>query len=163
MNNEERKLRKKEYDKKYGETHKEEIRIQKQKYAKEHREQRKTYLQRPEVKEQYKKTSKKWKENHPEQVKESLRKWYRTHKEQVRKISQEQRKVLENLIGSKCIVCDSNRYIQFHEIHNKKHPISFSYYFEHLKDFVPLCQRCHSTKTRFLELNNTQRAKLLAI
>lgn len=163
MNNKEQKLRKKEYDKKYGEIHKEEIRTQKQNYAREHREQRKAYLQRPEVKQKYRETRKKYRETHQEQIKESLRKWYRTHKEQQKEISQEQRKLLENLIGSKCVVCDSERYIQFHEIHNIRHPISFSYYFEHIKDFVPLCQRCHSAKTRLLELTDTQRTTLLIV
>ena len=127
----------------------------------ERKQKRKDYLQRPEVKKRYRKTIEKWKKNNPEKVKESLKKWYRTHKEERRKISQNQRKLLENLIGSKCIVCGSNRFIQFHEIHNKKHPILFSYYFKHIKDFVPLCQRCHTTKTRLNQLTEPQRTALV--
>jgi hypothetical protein len=127
----------------------------------ERKQKRKEYLQRPEVKAKYKITIQKWKKDNPEKVKKSLRKWYQTHKERVRKVSQEQRKILENLIGNSCVVCGSTRYIQFHEIHNKKHPITFSYYFKHIKDFVPLCQRCHTTKTRLNQLTEPQRTALV--
>jgi len=46
-----------------------------------------------------------------------------------------------------CIICDSHKNLDFHEIHGKKHPKSpirkYEYMLKHKKDFLPLCSRHH--------------------
>ena len=62
---------------------------------------------------------------------------------------------LRELIGDTCILCHEvsnpkNRRkpkkpdnIIFHEIHWKEHSHTRSYYYDHPKDFVPVCRECH--------------------
>lgn len=49
-----------------------------------------------------------------------------------------------NIIGNKCKICRTTKNIRFHEIHGKEHEHSYNYVLNHSKDFVPLCQKCHS-------------------
>jgi 5-methylcytosine-specific restriction endonuclease McrA len=50
------------------------------------------------------------------------------------------------LIGKKCAECGSTQNLQFHEIHNKRHPENPWYYVKHFKDFITLCNGCHQKK-----------------
>jgi hypothetical protein len=59
------------------------------------------------------------------------------------KIAREKRrKLLNDILGSKCSICDSTFKICYHEIHGKPHN-NRNYIFKHLKDFIPLCKKCH--------------------
>jgi hypothetical protein len=53
--------------------------------------------------------------------------------------------ILGSIIGKKCKICGRMKNIRYHEIHGKKHEHSTRYILNHALDFVPLCQRCHST------------------
>lgn len=77
------------------------------------------------------------------------REYYYKNKEKARKYGREYSKKLKKelvkLLGSKCIVCSSQKLVCFHEIHGKKHPLNYSYVKNHIEDFVCLCYRCHKT------------------
>ena len=93
------------------------------------------------------------KDAHRKRTRKNQRTYYQRHKlehylyqkDYIIKHKGERRKKLLELIGNKCFVCGEIKHIMFHEIHNKRHPISMKYYFYHLKDFIPLCYRCHRT------------------
>lgn len=98
----------------------------------------------------------KWKERYhsnPEMKQKILdyQKTYReTHRDKIRKQQRDywnrKRKEVEQLLGDKCIICDSNKHLQYHEVHGKSHPFSRSgmnYILKHPEDFVPLCGWCH--------------------
>lgn len=51
---------------------------------------------------------------------------------------------LGSIIGDKCKICRSRKNIRYHEIHGNKHEHSVDYILKHTKDFVPLCQKCHT-------------------
>jgi hypothetical protein len=63
-----------------------------------------------------------------------------------------ERKELFQLIGDSCIVCNSKEDINFHEKHGKEHITHLDYYFEHYKDFVPMCRWCHLSAHVFVKM-----------
>ena len=54
------------------------------------------------------------------------------------------RQQIKKLIGDKCIICNGNKWIEYHEIngidHHNRNP---SYYLRHYKDFIPICHEHH--------------------
>lgn len=66
-----------------------------------------------------------------------------------------------DILGDSCVICGSKQNLQFHEIHGKNHSTSIIFVREHKEDFVPLCGKCHRAKTRLLELDESQRTKLI--
>lgn len=58
-----------------------------------------------------------------------------------------QRQEIIAKLGNECFVCHrkmKGRYLCFHEIHGTPHDHGNLYYtLNHLKDFIPLCSRCH--------------------
>lgn len=119
----------------------------------------KLYLERwrdkKENREYIKKYKRKYNREHPEKVKAWQKTWNikRQNTPKIRekyiRYSREWRKSqikkLKNLIGDKCIICDSAENIIFHEIHGKSHKSASQtlYVEKHWKDFIPLCFRCH--------------------
>jgi hypothetical protein len=70
---------------------------------------------------------------------------------------------VKRLLGTKCVVCNNDfRMIHYHEIHGRKHTMHYSYILHHLKDFVPLCCRCHNVAHYLLNLG-VNREKLLTL
>jgi len=61
------------------------------------------------------------------------------------------KKKLLNLKGSKCIICDAEKNLIFHEIHGKKHVRSLHYISNHINDFILLCYFCHMTLHRLIK------------
>ena len=49
---------------------------------------------------------------------------------------------LRELVGFKCVICESEINLLFHEIHGKPHKPR-KYILEHYQDFIPLCRNCH--------------------
>ena len=62
---------------------------------------------------------------------------------------------IAELFGTvKCIICESQKDIDIHEIYGKKHPrnnplIKYKYFLKHKKDFVVLCSKHHYLIHRF--------------
>jgi len=93
---------------------------------------------------------KKWRRKHrnDENYKKHNCEYYKKYREKLRK------KIME-LIGFKCVICETEKSIEFHEIHGKKHPIGFvglRYTLNHIKDFVPLCTKHHMAVHRSAEI-----------
>jgi hypothetical protein len=62
----------------------------------------------------------------------------------------ELRLIAENLIGNRCILCNTLKKVCFHEKNGKNHYIrnkgyvsNLRFYIENYQDFVPLCSYCH--------------------
>lgn len=84
-------------------------------------------------------------------IAQKLREWTQKCKLQVQQI-----------LGSKCVLCGSTKgRIEYHEIHGKPHTESFSYILKHIKDFVPLCWKCHRTIHFFSRMKDKEKAKEL--
>ena len=110
-----------------------------------------------------KEASRRYRENHPNYTKN----YYKTHKNDVkrrnenwRKLNQEKvnqiavksrrksRLMVKKILGVKCSICGkicNSRNINYHEINGKSHPLTPNYILVHIKDFLPLCIRCHNT------------------
>lgn len=61
----------------------------------------------------------------------------------LRKYRKKLRAEIKMIIGDKCIVCNKEENIHYHEIYGRKHKEDYKYILEHSKDFVPLCGKCH--------------------
>lgn len=74
-----------------------------------------------------------WRKKNPEKCRETCRNNSRKYKGQI-----------EEILGTKCVVCGSRDKIECHEIYGKKHPTNSIYILNHIEDFVCLCHWCHS-------------------
>lgn len=80
------------------------------------------------------------------------------HVVEYRKVAQrererELRKQALKLFGNVCFLCGySNKWIQFHEIHGKRHRNSQGYALKHKEDFIALCRVCHRAIHRFMQV-----------
>ncbi len=59
------------------------------------------------------------------------------------------RAFLKKEIGANCCICGDDKRLIFHEVYGKTHTITFKYYREYIKDFVPMCYGCHRTLHRY--------------
>lgn len=104
---------------------------------------------------QFRNNPEKWRELLQERKKkrkeqpEKHRKWqkasYQRNKQKRKKTRIERRKRIKELLGAKCFFCShEDTHIECHEIYGKKHPSTGKYILDHLDDFIPLCNWCHS-------------------
>lgn len=129
---------------------------------------------------EYLKYQKNYRIHHKEEHKKWCKDNYNLHKTERLNYAKDYRnkninKVLENgqnwrdknkikkieLIGNKCIICGSKNYVDYHEIHGKKHTPSLLYYIKHFKDFIPLCRDCHKSLHGLMRLNDEELNKIL--
>jgi hypothetical protein len=171
----------KEYNRKYRENHKEELKVYShqrwidkkskiQEYKKQWREKNKDRLKKEaqrkyiENKEEMDAKSRKYYYEHKEKCNKLSKIYREKHKEEMEHYKREWhrafRKRLLKLIGETCCICNKVSYrMTFHEIHGKSHPLKNQYYRDNYKDFVTMCHRCHTLfhifvkhKDKFLEL-----------
>jgi hypothetical protein len=72
------------------------------------------------------------------------------------------------ILGKTCVLCNEEgnlfgrtHTIEYHEIHGKPHVEHPYYTFKHIKDFVPLCWKCHRTIHFFARMKDKEKAKEL--
>ena len=58
-------------------------------------------------------------------------------------LTKDQREIIYNKIGRKCLICGTEENIHFHQRYGKKHPCTLLYISKHSSDFAPLCKDCH--------------------
>jgi predicted HNH restriction endonuclease len=95
--------------------------------------------------------------------------YYKNHQKEIiikqRALRKRQRQEIIVKLGDRCTICHikmSGRHLVYHEIHGKYHLISNLYYtLHHLKDFVPLCSRCHVILNNFGSLTSEQRQRFM--
>jgi hypothetical protein len=75
------------------------------------------------------------------------RDYRKTHPEQQKEAYRRPRKKIIEVLGNKCKICkiiiSNSRMVFFHEINGKSHVPDVHYTLKHIKDFVPLCWKCH--------------------
>ncbi len=60
------------------------------------------------------------------------------------KSRQKWRNYAKEHFGNKCIICNTDKWIEYHEIHGiDHHNRNPCYYVHHLQDFVPICHLHH--------------------
>jgi len=91
-------------------------------------------------------------EKRKEQINLAVKRFYRKHKEEwltnKKHWYDSYREKLFNQIGSKCVICGSQKRLSFHEIHGKRHNLlntkkGFEYVLTHKEDFIVLCSFHH--------------------
>jgi len=55
---------------------------------------------------------------------------------------------IKQVLGNKCVVCQSQQLLVFHEVNGANHELNtksrlYSYILSHLSDFVPMCRKHH--------------------
>lgn len=118
--------------------------------------QKKFYQER---REHYRIYQQKYRANHKKEFKAYGRKYAHSPKGQatlnkcshLRRIRQKAE--VEQILGTKCFICNNNtRMIHYHEVHGIEHTLTYSYILHHIKDFMPLCCRCHNVVHYLLNL-----------
>lgn len=92
--------------------------------------------------------SRKWVAENPDRRRELDRLFYQRNKLRLQKEDKtkttELREKVEEIVGKDCFLC--GRYFPrmvHHEIHCKKHTLTYNYILNHPEDFVTLCRSCH--------------------
>jgi hypothetical protein len=108
-----------------------------------------------------------YRESHLKELKQKKREYHLSHKKQdalrdkKNWIKNKQKVVL--ILGDSCIVCGSKQNVEYHNIKSIKHQSNPYYILSHIKDFVPLCWKCHRAKTRLNQLTPEQITVLISI
>lgn len=69
---------------------------------------------------------------------------------------------VQQILGFQCALCGSTKgRLEYHEIHGKRHTESFAYILKHIKDFIPLCWKCHRTIHFFSRMKDKEKAREL--
>ena len=95
--------------------------------------------------------------------------WLLNHKEKqnlyLKRFREKSKKLLSLLIGNQCVICESpsSSRISFHEIHGNEHKRSYTYYEEHFRDFIPLCNKHHRMLHWCFEVDINQILELLKL
>jgi len=56
------------------------------------------------------------------------------------------------ILGNKCFICEKiPKRFNCHEMHGRKHPITWAYILKNIHDFVLLCNRCHMFYHEFIK------------
>lgn len=123
------------------------------------------YLKDPEHRRKHRENCRKNQKNYYKRHKSDILAYQKKHKPEQRR---KRREKLLLIVGDTCILCGSKQYIQFHEIYGKNHPdlscqVGYNYLLAHIKDFIPLCWRCHKGLHWVINLNNEQRALFLTM
>ena len=51
--------------------------------------------------------------------------------------------LVDQKLGTKCVICGSTENLVCHEIHGKTHSYKPNYVLSHIEDFTRLCRGCH--------------------
>jgi hypothetical protein len=118
--------------------------------------------------EKRKEAQKKYRETHKTECRERTKKCYLKRKgyynEQHALAIRKARKRALEIIGSRCIICNSDKRICFHEIHGTSHSIGNIYvYLNHSQDFVPLCYTHHRIIHELAKLSPEAREQLYKV
>jgi hypothetical protein len=124
-------------------------------YQRKHERERKRILrENPEFRTmEYKRDNKRFRERYKndnefrEQCKTSAKKWRDKNSEKVNKnmklFRDKQIVELDRILDVKCVICDGNHRLTYHEIYGKPHTHYRGYILKHVKDFTRLCFYCH--------------------
>jgi len=142
------------YAKWYREYKERRNRLYRERYANDpqFRERKRAYMR------EYQRTIRDLAKTDPEHPK--VRKWLERQRRYRKKQWLKEKQALDKLAGDVCSLCGieykhqskRRRFINLHNIHNKKHSKKLAYMLEHKEEFVPLCRLCHDTVHRMNQL-----------
>ena len=98
-------------------------------------------------KEAMRRANKKYRDKNKEKIRAYQKQYRKKNRESIRQRNREYVKKLkrqiDQILGTKCVICGSTERLRCHEIYGKPHIYNLYYVINHSEDFVRMCEFCH--------------------